>query len=622
MQNMLRFLLSCFWLSSSVVAHTKNAANYQLRRREGMSQAIQEERRELQRLIPSFSADDEALVKATMPSLTLLMRGLPGEKLGDKAYDVIQTAMQDYLRKAFEDFFAPQYDFRRVAVQVNNDEPFKARGLSGGNAVTIETILTFYDQDYEPDDAFEFDLGRQRLQNQPSFRASDLVATPVPKPRMASNNASPSDLELQLAAGHVWNDLSSFKNHLLVAATIENISAFNGILEVESEETWPTNAQDVEIVVGDNKDKDKDKKDDKVPKPPKNPSKGSDLNIAAANSAVNDNGRERLNPLYPSLIVGISVFLFTIIVLGYRRHKVRQRGGDPSFFGYEKQKDNVMIHVINDTSTLQGDEEIEVEDTLYTSSPESSPNRKRDRRRKERDLDRAYATSCLKPPGFSSPPAPSTQTSSDEDDEEDEIQGTSSKTCFKRLSRRKTKQRSLGEQDSMTSYSYDSRGRPRRVDLNAEYDDAAWRNPAQLHQEGTLDNGDMTKQERKRFSKYVQSGMSIEEASAQIMTERAYQQRSQPTPSVGTGEYTASTNNEAVQSSPLDCFGADGVCGGDATSSQTQSYMSLGDSNFDPNVHLEGGARAMIITDASSYGGSYDDEDFDRALADAETDYY
>lgn len=285
-----------------------------------------------------------------------------------------------------------------------------------------------------------------------------------------------------------------------------------------------------------------------------------------------------------------------------------------------------MIHVINDTSTLQGDEEIEVEDTLYTSSPESSPNRKRDRRREERDLDRAYATSCLKPPGFSSPPAPSTQTSSDEDDEEDEIQGTSSKTCFKRLSRRKTKQRSLGEQDSMTSYSYDSRGRPRRVDLNAQYDDAAWRNPAQLHQEGTLDNGDMTKIERKRFSKYVQSGLSIEEASAQIMTERAYQQRSQPTPSVGTGEYTASTNNEAVQSSPLDCFGADGVCGGDATSSQTQSYMSLGDSNFDPNVHLEGGARAMIITDASSYGGSYDDEDFDRALADAdadaETDYY
>ena len=174
----------------------------------------------------------------------------------------------------------------------------------------------------------------------------------------------------------------------------------------------------------------------------------------------------------------------------------------------------------------------------------------------------------------------------------------------------------------MTSYSYDSRGRPRRVDLTAEYDDAEWRNPAQLDQEGTLDNGDMTKQERKRFNKYVQSGLSIEEASAQIMMERAYQQRSQPTPSVDTGEHTASTITEPVQSSPLDCFGADGVCGGDATSTQTQNYVSLGDANFDPNVHLDGGARAMIITGASSYGGSYDDEDFDRALADVETDCY
>lgn len=280
-----------------------------------------------------------------------------------------------------------------------------------------------------------------------------------------------------------------------------------------------------------------------------------------------------------------------------------------------------MIHVINDTSTLQGDEEIEVEDTLYSSSPESSPSRKRDRRKKERDLDRAYATSCLKPGslGFSSsPPAPSTQLSSDDDDEEDANQGNSSKTCFKRLGRRKAKQKSLGEQDSMTSYSYDSRGRPRRVDLTAEYDEAAWRNPAQLHEEGTLDNGDMTKKERKRFSKYIQSGLSIEEASAQIMTERSYQQRLKPPSETG----ASSNNDEKVQSSPLDCFGADGVCGGDATSTQTQQYMTLGDANFDPNVHLEGSARAMIITGASSYGGSYDDEDFDRALEEAETEYY
>ena len=171
----------------------------------------------------------------------------------------------------------------------------------------------------------------------------------------------------------------------------------------------------------------------------------------------------------------------------------------------------------------------------------------------------------------------------------------------------------------MTSYSYDSRGRPLRVDLTAEYDDAAQRNPAQLHEEGTLDSGDMTQKEKKRFSKYIKSGLSIEEASAQIMSERSYEQRLKPPSEAG----TSSNNNEPVQSSPLDCFGADGVCGGDATSTEeTQNYMSLGDANFDPNVHLEGGARAMIITGASSYGGSYDDEDFDRALEDAETEYY
>ncbi len=678
---MLLVLLSCLWLSAGALEHASahDTPSNRLRRREGATpENVPQKRRNLNEFVPSFSKEDKSLVETKMPNVTLLLRGLDGSPLGDKSYAALQTAMNDYLRKRFEDYFEPRYVFHDVWTEVTNDVPYEDDGASGGNAVTMETHLSFRDPTYVASEYELDDLGvgkRQRMNDQPTFRASDLYETPAPEPQTRSvAEVVPSELELEIAAGYAFNDLSSFYNHVLVAATIENLFTFTGMEKIDSLEQFPTSfpsGEEISIA--------EDEEGDAQGQPPNRgdvqaPSNGG-LNVAAASSALKDSGTDRLNPLWPALIVGIGVFLFTIIVLGYRKHKARQR--DPYLFNrgkYNKTKDNVMIHIINDSSTLEGDEEIEVEDTLYTSSPENSPDRKQQRKKKERELDKEYATSCLKPTalGIASTPPPS---ESDEDEDQDKIDGEGRKNCLGKISSRRRARRSLGEQDSM-SYSVEISEYPRRVDLTAEPDSASWRNPAQIHQaEGSFDNGDMSKKERKRFTKYIQSGLTIEEASSQIMNERKAKSANRSTdeemtpPSSMTqtrsgyvGGYTHhknghrgqynQVNEDNVQSSPMGCFTAD-VCGDENlhtetmedgtgvhyknnnnSSSSNASYMSLGDacSANDPNLlrgvkankkknrNIDGTARAMVITEASSYASSYDDDEFDRAMAEAEAE--
>ena len=697
-------LLSCVWLSTGILAHssTKDVAAFRLRRRVEVK-TIRQRRRELNDILPSFSEDGESLVVVDMPEVTLLFRGLSGEKeLGDKSYDAIQTSMDDYLLKQFENYFKPTYDFKGVETEVTGDKPFEGEGLLGGNAISLRTRLIFNDaNDFEPNGK------RQRMNDQPTFRASDLVATEPPKPetRMASNGA-PSELELNFAAGHAWNDLSSFQNHLLVAALIDNISTFDGMQKIDAVETFPDNVQAEEIVVveevvGEEGNEEEEEVQEDPPRGDvQSPSTGSSLNIASANSAVKQSGTDRLNPLWPALIVGIAVFLFTIILLGYRKHKSREN--DPFSFGrgrgFSKKTDDVMIHIINDTSTLEGDEEIEVEDTLYTGTPENSPNQKKEEKKEQRNLDKQYATSCLKPGALGlasastlAPPS----TSGISEDEEQQNNEKGSKNCLKKVSRRgRSSRRSLGEQDSMafskddgihivdlTAAPVQSAWRNstevhqgdgiRRVDLTALPDQSAWRNPAEMYQEDILENGDMTKKEKKRFTTYIESGLTIEEASSQIMIERKAKSKTKSrfrsTPRISltppstmtktrsgdiSGYTTAhrgnppSTTHESVQSNPMGCFDVSAMapCGEqdlpvqnmpDGTAAQsTNNYMSLGEacSAKDPNLlkgiknskkkssTFDGNATAMVITDASSYASSYDDDDFERAMADAEAE--
>jgi hypothetical protein len=705
----LPIFLSCFWLCSGAFAHASSPAtatatstatatatatiedaktpSYHVRRRLAETvEAIQQKRRDLNDFVPAFSRDDESLVYAQMPNLTLLLRGLDGGILGEKSYDALQTAMNDYLNKRFEDYFVPRYEFKSVRSRVVNDNPF-----AGGNYVTMETSLAFQDPDYVPPGEEDFRLPRQRAYASPTFRVSDVFEIAEAETKSAStaeSGAVPSELELEFAAGYAWNDLTSFRNHLLVAATIENLETFQGIENIDSLEDFPAGVdQEAEdtTLVEDEEEEQQNEEDPSEVEPEVTAPSGSSLNVAAASSSLRESGTDRMNPLWPSLIVGLAVFLFTIIILGYRKHKAR--GNDQFFFGRGrsngsfKKPDNVLIHVNlnDDNSTMQGDEEIEVEDQLYsTSTPNSTPDRRELQKKKERDLDKEYATSCLKPAALvlssSTPPSSSAVSDDDEEDENNnnsyDGDGEGRKSCLKKIGRRRSKSKrvSLQDQDSMAIESNNSRGinLPRRVDLTATPDQSSWRNPANLRQEeGVYDNGDLTKKERKRFAKYMESGMSVEEASSQVLRERKPITWAPVAPSETTrtrsGEIGGYSNprtknghrgspgrvQKGAQSNPMDC------CAEDAHQSevmedgtaihyvQEPSYMSLGAAcsandpsllngirdeskegrrgNGNGNRRIDGTARAMVITAASSYASSYDydDEEFDRAMEEA-----
>jgi len=721
MRAVLPIFLSCLWLCSGTIAHAaasvatttttttttmKDVAmttpnSYHIRRPltdettvKILQQQQQQHRRNrnLNDYVPSFSRDDESLVYAQMPQLTLMLRGLSGAILGEKSYDALETAMNDYLNKQLEEYFAPKYEFKSVQSQVVDDTPF-----AGGNYVTMATSLAFLDPDYVPPGEEDFRRPRQRAFDSPTFRASDLYEVEEANTKSLSGAAGesvPTERELQEAAAYAWSDLTSFGNHLLVAATIENLETFSGMEAIGSLEDFPAVLEQVQVAE-DTKDEEQpnEEKEDSSKTDTKKDSSAPSLNVAAASSSLTDSGRDRMNPLWPSLIVGLAVFLFTIIILGYRMHRSRDGSGNDhySFFGrgrsmggsYKKQNDNVLIHVNlnDDNSTMLGDEEIEVEDQLYsysTNKPSSTPDRKELQKKKERNLDKEYATSCLKPVVRSS----STPSSSSADEEEDETNnntthnydgdgdGEGHKNCLGRK-RSKSKRASLQEQDSMVlESSNNSRGinLPRRVDLTATPDQSSWRNPANLRQEeGVYDNGDLTKKERKRFTKYMESGMSVEEASKQVLSERrqppihwspvAPSVTSQTRSGMVGGYSNSSTKNgghrgspgrvqQSAQSNPMDCC-ATGTADAAAQNSEvmqdgTAPHMSLGaacsandpsllngiqnDENHQGNNsrgssgngsrRIDGTARAMVITAASSYASSYDydDEEFDRAM--------
>mmetsp|Transcript_21167 Transcript_21167/g.46921 ORF Transcript_21167/g.46921 Transcript_21167/m.46921 type:complete len:538 (-) Transcript_21167:754-2367(-) len=462
----------------------------------------------------------------------------------------------------------------------------------------------------------------------------------------------------------------------------------------------------------------------------------SDFNLAAAlSNLLKQSGTNRLNPLWPSLIVGMAVFLFTIIILGYRKQKAS--GKDPFFFGgsrggpgdLDDKPDNVVVHINSDGSTLEGDDaEIEVHDQLYSNNPTRDEladeyDELEERRRKERDLDKQYAAGCLGGSSALDTSSSPTHVSDEEDniDVDDYRYGSSSRSkrkggggCFGRGKKKDP----LQDQDSMAYDSNESRGidLPRRVDLTTLGDHSSWRNPVRLNQDhyhdDTYSDGDLTTAEKNKFNLYMQSGMSIEEASSQVLRERTLSRNAAdaamaerttatqngyeheyydgdyydhppvvtpPPPSATTGRRTGSSRwrvgqkqrlNEKQKeiirnlhagpdcdkSNPLACF--DGGINQNSFETlnsevmedgntrihtpKSKNYMSLGatcsstDSSLVRGILDENGistsassnssivekvrsanpnmAQAMIITEASSYGSSFDDNDFEVAL--------
>eukprot|EP00535_Pseudo-nitzschia_heimii_P009770 CAMPEP_0197191736 /NCGR_PEP_ID=MMETSP1423-20130617/23931_1 /TAXON_ID=476441 /ORGANISM="Pseudo-nitzschia heimii, Strain UNC1101" /LENGTH=712 /DNA_ID=CAMNT_0042644465 /DNA_START=188 /DNA_END=2326 /DNA_ORIENTATION=+ len=687
--------VACIWLSDGAFAHPWQSSasttgattfpGYRIRRRKGAA-AIREERRDLVDFVPSFSNDDDPELEAKMPKLTLLLRGMDGETLGEKAYDALQTAMNDYLRKRFEEYFLPQYAFEDARSKVTGDIPFEGYSRAGGNAISLETVLTFRDPNASSpqEKSGQTENGPQKRQSvlrEPTFRDSDLRFDNSPPPviRMENINAVPSDLELEIAAGYAWNDLSSFRNHLLVAATIESLDTFRDLSSIDSLETFPTDEKvGEEIVVAEgaedvteegNEDEEAVYFSDEaeLEEPVRGdvvvaPNPGSTLNVAAASASLTQSGTDRLNPLWPALIVGIAVFLCTIIILGYRKQKVRSK--DPfGGIGIERP-DNVLVHIVNDNSALEGDEEIEVEDQLF-SHPTPYESRK-EWKKQERDLDKEYAASCLKPATMvlasSTPPSTSAVSEIEEDleDENDDGAVRKKRNCLHSIgARRKAKRVNLYEQDSMAFDSNSSRGiyPPRRVDLTETRNTSPWSYTSRTGEEVKLYNhGDLSKKERNKFAKYIGAGLTLQEASEQVLSDRkANGKKLTPPSSVSRtrsgdfGGYSQRQSLTKARSNPMDCCPQNENLHSEVMADGTgvhyernPSYMSLGAacSSNDPSVLQEildtdrgannkrsnniglnrsngsgsANARAMVITAASSYASSYDDHDFDAAL--------
>lgn len=529
-----------------------------------------------------------------MPSVTLLLKGLDGSPLGEAAYDTLLTAMDDYLLKLWVDYFSPNYRLLDLETEVTGDS-----ATEGGNSISMDTALFFKDA-----------MGEATARNSQILGA-------------------PSDLELELAAGYAWNDLKVFQNYLLVATAIDESTAFAGLTAVEAQETFATSTVEdvVEIDLP---------KPEKEPQVADEPTRGDvtlptndNLQIAAASSQLqNQSGTNALNPLWPSLIVGMAVFLITIIVLGYRKQQSSKRKAD---WEESTRSESVLVRVANDNAILEGDNaEIEVEDKYHKLEQEARLRalEMEDLKNQERNLDKEYATSCLTLGGAAALGGGAALADSMTSDPDDDGERPS-KSCLKLGGKNKS-----SNTPTLTSNSQRGIALPRTVDLTntagfrQDFDVESWRNPTMAEEETCTD---MSDREKAQFRAYMQSGMSVEEASSQIMQERAARQQS------------ITLGNEqrkmlGKQSNPLDCLEQQQSSAAQSILHDTElmedgetavhipkpKYMTLGAACSTKNPNLLKGildednsnrARAMVLSEASSYASSYDDNEFSCALS-------
>jgi len=593
---------------------------------------------------------------ARMPDLELLLTGVEESALGEKAYDVMQTAMNDYLTKQLKPYFSSRYELLGVSTRVTGgSRRFRRRrrrrlaeDASGlpTSTVAVETSLFF-----------------------PSSSGSSYGEQMAMSARVAPSSLGlPTNIELQLAAGEAWNNLAVFRNYLMVAAAVDGSKTFDTLDSVEAVRDYPTSLveaqEEDEIVLNepknslvpsgtgtDKKDKDKDKGDEKKDKDKDDDEKDKDkpgkgLSVSAVNSQQfsKKSGTDRINPLWPALIVGMAVFLITTIVLGYRRQRAtgnlddgsasasddgssiwRSFGGTSKRSRNRKKQDNILVHVDDGHEGV-----IEVEDQAFAPSPTRTgtrTSRKKkgpwERREEQRNLDKEYATSCLgsaaadalspthycnnKPSNNRDYHQDEYDDAEDKDEDEDKDsrrkQKKSKSSCLP--SRRKAKNADtaddygipLQRQDSMAldrknHNHHHQRGidLPRGVDLtndrslnsgrrrysqshndNDNHNDnhnESWRNPARLdHPDDAEPSSDMTPEERDTFVRYMQAGMTLEEASSRVLSERNAPQRS----------------------------------------SRRSGYIGERDNNsYRP--------KAMVVSGASSCASSYHDSEFARAI--------
>ncbi|KAG7337597.1 hypothetical protein IV203_021853 [Nitzschia inconspicua] len=451
--------------------------------------------RKLLDFIPTFSEDS---LSTEMPILTLEFRGLSGNPLSEDSYDAIQYAMTDYLY----DLLGPRWPFfstsdfdagqlgipgassrnptsnqrpalRSINVEVVNDQPLSRRlrhnnsndqrATKGrrslqttGNSIDLRTTLTFRDLTQQRDVLSQnAGVGSGNTNNQGSNAESDTNT---------KNGALslPPDEMLVGAAGDAWNDLTVFEEYLFDAIGrqgSEVVAEFANLQSVSSTAVFPTTPPTVAPTTTPTDETS-----------PADPDETGDKVVSSINDSSNLQAPQTgIDPLYPALIAGIAVFLCTIIVLGYRRRRSSDLIGN-------KADPAVNVH---DTFTLDGDEEIEVED------PFVDQRLKKSRR----------------------------QSSQSDDSDSDDIAGRGlglcgrNPICAPRTVDPILYQPSFEEEDrDHERYSEQSRFRSPPI--------------AGVPQEDMDLYADLTPAEKKQFLRYMHSGMSIEEASRLVLESR------------------------------------------------------------------------------------------------------
>ncbi len=533
--------------------------------------------RHLFEFIPTFSEDG---TDVDLPLLSLQLRGTGVASMSADAYDAIQNAMNGYLRDVLGakwgtdslDPTAPVMTDARteiVAERTLNGTDTR-RGLrtlqdagdDGGPAgveVDLRATLTFRDAG---DGAAAGDV-----EGATDIEFNDAEPDSESTSSSPSSASVPSQEALEGAAGDVWNDLSTFETvYLADVLSAEDESLRQEFASLDSMTTaavFPTSAPaspgtapPVALTAP-------------TEAPTATPAPTPARVVAGINdSAVPPPQQDGMNPLWPALIVGIAVFLCTIIVLGIRR----QRHID-DLIG---NKSDPSIHV-HDNMTLEGDEEIEVEDRLFAGAGGTE----------DRD-DAAEGIVYLQPPDVSD-----FALSSGIDDDRNGAAGVGG---YRRSNRASSRPSGViaSPRNSMQQHREDqsppSSSRILEVPPTEDYDTYA-----------TMDAT-----EKRAFLTLIRSGMSVPDASEQILIDRQHHPAvgagsglSGERRSLGGGRMSASARQK-LQSEIM----ADG---------QTMVHIPqhLADNGVvGPSAQPRQYTPSMLMSEASSVASSFDDREY------------
>jgi hypothetical protein len=470
------------WNSHSVKADQAVRHDLDFQVRSLLTTERASERRKLLDFIPTFSDDG---MTAEMPLLTLQLKGLPGTPLSDDAYDAVQYAMSDYLREVLQERWPStdtmDYDAGSMAMEARD------------NSITLTPALTSVKVEIVADRSIGGRRRRRRRQLQTgnevdvlatlTFR--DLASAAANKEGVEYNQAQasssvPSDDTLRAAAGDAWNDLSEFEKYLYEAigrqgdAVKQEFVALEGLASAEQFPTSPPTAAPTPGVTQPQSDGDQDRGD----------VGGTDNTVASVNDSSNLATNTRaINPLYPALIAGFAVFLCTIIVLGYRRRRSSDLIGN---------KSEVHVH---DTFTLEGDEEIEVENPFVVASHSKKSGSFRTSRSIGHDgvveEHHSYDVEDV------------------EDDDSSEVPHKSKPSfCIRPPGMRAPRNLDTTYDDSFESDDYPGN------------DQLAPPSIGEVEREDMDLYADLTPSEKQQFLRYMHSGMSIEEASQLVLEAR------------------------------------------------------------------------------------------------------